>query len=79
MPTFSTEKSGNPNSAVRKKGSPKSPAPSRHKIPSHATTAKTTQRSVELKADPIAAAKAPVNNNGPKVGDVTKQERVLRC
>ena len=76
MPTLSIRESRNPKSAVRKKGSPKSPAPSRHKIPS-ATTAKTTQRSVESKAAPVAAAKAPVNDEEPTVGRVTKRERVL--
>ena len=76
MPTLSIRESRNPKSAVRKKGSPKSPAPSRHKIPS-ATTAKTTQRSVESKPAPIDAAKAPVNGDETKVGRVTKRERVL--
>jgi hypothetical protein len=77
MPTLSIKKSRNPKSAVLKKGSPKSPAPSRHKTPSSATAAKTTQRSVESKVAPIAAAKAPVNDEEPKVGRVTKRERVL--
>jgi hypothetical protein len=76
MPTLSIEKSRNPKSVVPKKGGPKSQAPSRHKIPS-AATAKTTQRSVESKAAPIDAAKAPVNGDEPKVGRVTKRERVL--
>ena len=76
MPTLSIEKSRKPKSAVPKKGGPKSQAPSRHKIPS-ATTAKTTQRSVESKAAPVAAAKAPVNDEEPTVGRVTKRERVL--
>ena len=70
-------KSLNPKSAVPKKGGPKSQAPSRHKTPSAATAAKTTQRSVESKPAPIDAAKAPVNGDETKVGRVTKRERVL--
>ena len=77
MPTLSIEKSLNPKSAVPKKGGPKSQAPSRHKTPSAATAAKTTQRSVESKPAPIEAAKAPVNGDETKVGRVTKRERVL--
>jgi hypothetical protein len=79
MPTLSIRKPRNPKSADRKKGSPKSPAPSRHKTPSSATADKTTQRSGESKAAPIAAAKAPANDEDPKLGRVTKRSACSHC
>src|SRR3984893_9888836 len=51
--------------------------PSRRKVPSTAATAKKPPRSVESKAERVAAAKTPLNAGEPKVGRVTKQERVL--
>ncbi len=77
MSTLSLAKSRNPNSAAPKKGSAKSNATSRRKVPSIAATAKKPLRSVESKAERVAAAKTLVKIDKPKVERVTKQERVL--
>jgi hypothetical protein len=61
MSTLSIEKSRNPKSATPKKGSAKSNATSRRKVTSAAA----------------ANAKTPLKADEPKVGRVTKQERVL--
>jgi len=77
MSTLSIAKSRNPESTAPKKGSAKSNTPSRRKIPSTATTPKKPLRSVESKAERVAAAKTPVKADEPKVERLTKQERVL--
>ena len=77
MSTLSLAKSRNPNSAAPKKGSAKSNATSRRKVPSIAATAKKPPRSVESKAERVAATKTPVKIDQPQVERVTKQERVL--
>jgi Protein of unknown function (DUF3489) len=77
MSSLSIAKSCNLASAVPKKGSARSNRLSRRKVPSTAATAKKPPRSVESKAERVAAAKTPVKADGPKGGRVTKQERVL--
>ena len=77
MSTLSLAKSRNPKSAASKKGSAKSNATSRRKVPSIAATAKKPLRSVESKAERVAAAKTSVKIDQPQVERVTKQERVL--
>ena len=77
MSSLSLAKSRNPNSAAPKKGSAKSNATSRRKVPSIAATAKKPLRSVESKAERVAAAKTPVKADKPQIERVTKQERVL--
>jgi hypothetical protein len=64
-------------SAAPKKGSAKSNTSSQRKVPSIAATAKKPPRSVESKAERVAAAKTPVKIDQPQVERVTKQERVL--
>ena len=70
-------KSRNTKSAVPKKGSAKSNTSSRRKVPSTAATPKKPLRSVESKAERVAAAKTPVKVDQPQVERITKQERVL--
>ena len=73
---FPSKPPGASTASPPKKRSAKSQAPSRHKIASAATAAKTTQRSVESKAARIAAAKTSVKGDEPKVERVTKRERM---
>ena len=70
-------KSRNTKSAAPKKGSGQSKTASRRKVPSTAATAKKPPRSVESKAERVAAAKTSVKIDQPQVERVTKQERVL--
>jgi hypothetical protein len=77
MSSLSIAKSLSPKSAAPQKGSTKSNTPSRHKVPSAAATAKKSLRSVESKAERVAAAKTWVKADEPRVERVTKQERVL--
>ena len=70
-------KSRNPKSAAPKKGSVKSNATSRRKVTSPAANAKKPTRSVELKAERVATAKAPLKAGEPKFVRATKQKRVL--
>ena len=77
MSTLSLAKSRNPKSAAPKKGSAKSNATSRRKVTSAAANAKKPPRSVESKAERVAAAKTPVKIDQSQVEHVTKQERVL--
>ena len=59
------------------KGGAQSKTASRRKVTSPAATAKRPTRSVESKAERVAAAKTRVKIDQPKVERVTKQERVL--
>ena len=77
MSSLSIAKSRNPKSVTPKKGSAKSNATTRRKVPSTAATAKKPLRSVKSKAERVAAAKTPVKIDKPQVERVTKQERVL--
>ena len=77
MSSLSIAKSRNLESTASKKGSAKSNTSSRRKVPSTAATAKKLPRSVESKAERVAAAKTLVKIDKPKVERVTKQERVL--
>ena len=77
MSSLSIAKSRNLESAAPKKGSAKSNTSSRRKVPSTAATAKKPPRSVDSKAEQVAAAKTPVKIDQPQVERVTKQERVL--
>ena len=77
MSTLSIEKSRNFESPAPKKGSVKSNTSSRRKVTSPAANAKKLPRSVESKAERVAAAKTPVKIDQPQVERVTKQERVL--
>ena len=77
MSSLSLAKSRNPKSAAPKKGSAKSNATARRKVPSTAATPKKPLRSVKSKAERVAAAKTPVKADEPKVERLTKQERVL--
>jgi hypothetical protein len=70
-------KSRNTKSAAPKKGSAQSKTASRRKVTSPAANAKKPTRSVESKAERVAAAKTPVKIDQPQVARVTKQERVL--
>ena len=70
-------KSRNTKSAAPKKGSAQSKTASRRKVTSPAANAKKPTRSVESKAERVAAAKTPVKIDQPQVERVTKQERVL--
>ena len=70
-------KSRNTKSAAPKKGSAQSKTASRRKVTSPAANAKKPARSVETKAERVAAAKTPLKADEPKVERVTKQERVL--
>jgi hypothetical protein len=69
-------KSRNPKSAAPKKGSAQSTA-SRRKVTSPAANAKKPTRSVESKAERVAAAKTLKKADEPRAERVTKQERVL--
>ena len=77
MSSLSIAKSRNLESAAPKKGSAKSNTSSRRKVPSTAATAKKPPRSVDLKAERVAAGKTLVKIDQPQVERVTKQERVL--
>jgi Protein of unknown function (DUF3489) len=77
MSSLSIAKSQNPKSVTPKKGSAKSNATARRKVTSAAANAKKPPRSVESKAERVAAAKTPVKIDQPQVERVTKQERVL--
>src|SRR6202043_2935681 len=66
MSSLSIAKSQNPKSVTPKKGSAKSNATTRRKIPSTAATPKKPLRSVESKAERVAAAKTPVKAHEPK-------------
>ena len=70
-------KSRNTKSAAPKKGSAQSKTASRRKVTSPAANAKKPTRSVESKAERVAAAETPVKIDQPQVERVTKQERVL--
>jgi Protein of unknown function (DUF3489) len=74
MSTISIAKSRNLESTAPKKGSAKSNTPSRRKVLS---TAKKPPRSVETKAERVAAAKTSMKADEPRIERVTKQERVL--
>ena len=67
MSSLSIAKSRNLESAAPKKGSAKSNTSSRRKVPSTAATAKKPPRSVESKAERVAAAKTPVKIDQPQV------------
>jgi Protein of unknown function (DUF3489) len=77
MSSLSIAKSRNLKTATPKKGSAKSNTSSRRKVPSTAATAKKPPRSVDSKAERVAAAKTQVKIHQPQVERVTKQERVL--
>ena len=77
MSSLSVAKSPNPKSAAPKKGSAQSKTASRRKVTSPAANAKKPTRSVESKAERVAAAKTLRKADEPKVERVTKQERVL--
>ena len=77
MSSRSIAKSHNLESAAPKKGSAKSNTSSRRKVPSTAATAKKPPRSVESKAERVAAAKTLRKIDEPRAERVTKQERVL--
>jgi hypothetical protein len=79
MSTLSIAKSRNPKSAAPKKGSVKSNTPSRRKVPSTAATAKKPPRSVETKAERVAAAKTPLNAGEPKVGASPSRSACSHC
>ena len=70
-------RSRNPKSAAPKKGSAQSKTASRRKVMSPAANAKKPTRSVESKAEQVAAAKTPVKIDQPQVARVTKKERGL--
>jgi hypothetical protein len=70
-------KSQNPKSAAPKKGSAQSKTASRRKVPSTTATPKKSPRSVESKAERVAAGKTLVKADEPRAERVTKQERVL--
>jgi Protein of unknown function (DUF3489) len=70
-------KSRNTKSAAPKKGSAQSKTASRRKVTSPAATPKKPLRSVESKAERVAAAKMSLKADEPKVERLTKQERVL--
>src|SRR6202047_1072480 len=70
-------KSRNTKSAAPKKGSAQSKTASRRKVTSPAANAKKPTRSVESKAERVAAAKTLRKADEPKVERVTKQEHVL--
>jgi hypothetical protein len=70
-------KSRNTKSAAPKKGSANRRRQSRRKVTSPAANAKKPTRSVESKAERVAAAKTPLKSDEPKLARVTKQERVL--
>jgi hypothetical protein len=70
-------KSRNTKSATPKKGSAQSKTTSRRKVPSTAANAKKPPRSVESKAERVAAAKTPLKTVEPTAERVTKQERML--
>ena len=76
MSSLSIAKSRNLESTAPKKGSAKSKT-SRRKVPSTAATAKKPPRSVESKAERVAAAKTLRKADEPRAERVTKQERVL--
>src|ERR1700730_8775740 len=69
-------KSRNTKSAAPKKGSAQSKTASRRKVTSPAANAKKPTRSVESKAERVAA-KTPLKADEPRAERVTKQERVL--
>ena len=77
MSSLSLAKSRNMKSAAPKKGSAQSKAASRRKVTSPAATAKKPPRSVESKAERVAAAKTLRKADEPKAERVTKQGRVL--
>ena len=79
MSPLSIAKSRKLESTAPKKGSAKSNTSPRRKVPSTAATAKKLPRSVESKAERVAAAKTPVKADEPKVERLTKQERVPPC
>ena len=70
-------KSRNTKSAAPKKGSAQSKTASRRKVTSPAAPAKKPTRSVESKAERVAAAKTLRKADEPRAEGVTKQERVL--
>ncbi len=70
-------KSRNTKSAAPKKGSAQSKTASRRQVTSIAATPKKPTRSVESKAERVAAAKTLRKADEPKAERVTKQERVL--
>jgi uncharacterized protein DUF3489 len=77
MSTLSIEKSRNLESPAPKKGSGQSKTASRRKVTSPAANAKKPTRSVESKAERVAAAKTLRKADEPRAERVTKQERVL--
>jgi hypothetical protein len=77
MSTLSIETAPNLENTGPKKGSAKSSAPSRRKVPSAAVTAKKPPRSVVSKPERAAAAKMPPKADKPNLERVTKQERML--
>src|SRR5580692_11298376 len=77
MSSLSIAKSCNLASAVSKKGSGQSKTASRRKVTSPAANAKKPTRSVESRAERVAAAKTLRKAAEPRAERVTKQERVL--
>src|ERR1700680_465139 len=77
MSSLAIAKSRNLETTAPKKGSARSNTSPGRKVPSTAATAKKPPRSVESKAERVAAAKTPVKIDQPQVERVTKQERAL--
>jgi len=77
MSTLSIAKPQTPNSATPKKRSAKSNASSRRTGSSAAAAVKKARRTVVSKAGQVAASKAEVKADDPKLECVTKQERML--
>ena len=77
MSSLSIAKSRNPKSVTPKKGSAKSNATARRKVPSTAATPKKPTRSVESKTERVAAGRTLRKADEPRAERVTKQERVL--
>jgi hypothetical protein len=79
MSCLQIHSSRNTKSAAPKKGSAQSKTASRRKVTSPAANAKKPPRSVESKAERVAAVKTLRNADKPRAERVTKQERVLEA
>jgi hypothetical protein len=77
MSTLSIKSRNTKSAAAPKKGSAQSKTASRRKVTSPAANAKKPTRSVESKAERVAAAKTLRMADEPRAERVTKQERVL--
>jgi hypothetical protein len=77
MSSLSIKSRNTKSAAAPKKGSPQSKTASRRKVTSPAANAKKPTRSVESKAERVAAAKTLRKADDPRAERVTKQERVL--